>query len=121
MACAAGGRGRSLPLCLSLIRISDSKEKRFLKSNGGKKRKQNKNIEQNGGGVESRDLEVERYVRRLKGPGLNSFTRILACNHKHCSESTALCAGVRRSILSGQTQNWCSVSQGLEKYNPVWT
>lgn len=74
-----------------------------------------------GGGVESRDLEVERYVRRLKGPGLNSFTRILACNHKHCSESTALCAGVRRSILSGQTQNWCSVSQGLEKYNPVWT
>lgn len=69
----------------------------------------------------SRDLKTERYMRRLKGPGLNSFTGSLACNRKHFSESRALCAGVRLSILSGQTQNWCSVSQGLVKYNPVWT
>lgn len=51
MACAAGGRGGTLPLCRSLVRISDSKKMRLLKSSVGeeKKRKQNQKIEQNQG------------------------------------------------------------------------
>lgn len=39
MACAAGGRGGTLPLCHSLIRISDSKKQGFSKAVWGKKRK----------------------------------------------------------------------------------
>lgn len=53
MACAAGGRGGTLPLCRSLIRISDSKKIRLSKSSRGKKRKEKENknkIEQKCGG-----------------------------------------------------------------------
>lgn len=76
-----GWLGWSTLLCLSLIRISDSRRRSLQKKRERERKKQENHQGLSGSGAQG------RYVHCLKGLGLNSFTRALACNREDYSES----------------------------------
>lgn len=78
-----GWLGWSTLLCLWLIRISDSRRRSLQKK---KKKWEREKKQENHQGLSGSGAQGH-YVLCLKGLGLNSFTRALACNHEDYSDS----------------------------------